>query len=305
MKWRKNSKGSKIQDIRGRGRSFGFGGGRRGGGALLSFAPMLFRLLGVKGTVVAVIIGGAIFMMKPEIFSMLLGGGGSTAQVADTQSVSSEEEKIAIQLINNTKSSTDRIWTKLLGGYREPSLAIHTDRKGTGPYYLPSEEKIHIDPQFFSDLATRFDSPGDFAQSYVIAHESAHHIQKLLSLTTFVHQQHGSAHYNDLSVRLELYADFLSGVWAYHATREGHFQLEEGDLEEAINAANNIGDDVLQKKAGVWKIDPKKFTHGTGEQRVAWLLYGFKSGDPFACKLFHISRDGNAVGQRSLLPPAH
>ena len=159
MKWRKNSRGSKIQDVRGR-RGFGMGGGRRGGGALLSFAPMLFRLLGVKGTVIAVIIGGALFMMKPDIFSMFL-GGGSTAQVADTQPASSEEDKVAIQLIHNTKNSTDRIWTKLLGGYREPSLDIHKDSKGTGPYYLPSEEKIHIDPQFFSDLAARHDSPGE------------------------------------------------------------------------------------------------------------------------------------------------
>lgn len=301
MKWRNNSTGSKIRDLRGTSRGFG---GRRGGGALFSLIPMLFRFLGLKGTVVAVILGGAVFMMKPELFSMLL-GGGSSAAIANTQKASSEEDKIALQLIHNTKSSTDKIWTKLLSGYRTPSLDIHTDRQGTGPYYMPSDEKIHIDPQFFIDLATRHDSPGDFAQSYVIAHESAHHIQKILALTTFVHQQHGSANYNNLSVRLELYADFLAGVWAHHAVKDGHFEMEEGDLQEAINAANNIGDDVLQKKAGAWKIDPAKFTHGTGEQRMAWLIYGVKSGDPFACKLFSMTRSGISVGQRSLEPPVH
>jgi len=184
----------------------------------------------------------------------------------------------------------------------KPNL-IMTDRKGTGPYYMPSRETISIDPTFFSDLANRHDSPGDFAQAYVLAHETAHHVQKLFGLTTFVHSNHGRAGYNELSVRLELYADFLAGVWAHHAVRLEHFEMEEGDLEEGITAATNIGDDVLQRKAGAWKIDPSKFTHGTGEQRRAWLLYGFKTGNYRACHLFNVEGKTIQVGHQGLMPP--
>jgi len=303
MRWSKNSKGSKIRDVRGTGR--GISGGRSAG-ALMSIIPMLFRFLGLKGTLVVGLIAGAIFLVKPDIINMLLGGGGATTSSQSLEKLrKSPEDQEALQLINNAKSSTDRVWSNLLGvNYVEPSLDIVTDRQGTGPYYMPSTEKIHIDPQFFIDLTNRHDSPGDFAQSYVIAHEAAHHIQKLFGLTTFVHKQHGSSRYNELSVRLELHADFLSGVWAKKAIEMGHFQLEEGDLEEGINAANNIGDDVLKKKAGARNIDPSEFTHGSGEQRMAWLVYGFKTGDFHACKLFNVQQGGAiSIGQSSLMPP--
>jgi len=300
MRWKKDLSGSKIRDVRGRSRGLGLRGG--GGRGLLSIAPLLLRFLGVKGTIVVAVIAGGIFLLKPNLITSLL--NGSPQQTSQISNQSRSETDQAAAFIDYVKGSNDVVWKHLLNEvYRDPSLEIMTDRKGTGPYYMPSRETISIDPTFFSDLANRHDSPGDFAQAYVLAHETAHHVQKLFGLTTFVHSNHGRAGYNELSVRLELYADFLAGVWAHHAVRLEHFEMEEGDLEEGITAATNIGDDVLQRKAGAWKIDPSKFTHGTGEQRRAWLLYGFKTGNYRACHLFNVEGKTIQVGHQGLMPP--
>lgn len=298
MRWNKNYENRQINDSRGN-RGRGYSGGGRG---LLSIVPLLFRFLGFKGTAIVGIIGAVVYFINPGLVQSLLGmspSSGSTQQI-DRDSV---EDKQSVLFIKNTMGSVDAIWTKLLGNnYRKPNFNLISDTQGMGPYYMPSNETIYLDPQFFNDLSSKYNAPGDFAHAYVIAHEGAHHIQKLLGFTDFVHQQHGKKNYNQLSVRLELYADFLAGVWAHNAVKNQDFTFENGDVEEAIRAANAIGDDALQKKAGAWKIDPSKFTHGTSAQRQAWLLHGLKSGDFRDCDLFLMDRYGNISTGGDLLP---
>ncbi len=149
-----------------------------------------------------------------------------------------------------------------------------------GPFYCPEDEKVYLDLSFFEELQRRFHAPGDFAQAYVIAHEVGHHVQKLLGIMDKVDAQRrrlGRREANELSVRLELQADFLAGVWANHAQKMKQI-LEPGDLEEAIRAASAIGDDQLQKQAQGYVV-PDAFTHGTSAQRVKWFRKGFETGD--------------------------
>ena len=303
MRWNKDFNNGNVSDTRGSGGRRSFGGGRRGM-SLFSIVPMLFRLLGFKGTLVVGLIAGGVFLFKPTLLQSLLGvatGGTQTTQIDRTN----PEDQQTVQFIKNSMGSVNAIWSQLLGSsYRSPQFEITTDHRGSGPYYMPSNETIYLDPQFFDDLATKYEAPGDFAHAYVIAHEGAHHVQKILGLTDFVHKQHGAANYNQLSVRLELYADFLAGVWAHNAVKAGHFTFDDGDIEEAIRAAQAIGDDALQKKAGAWKIDPSKFTHGTSAQRMAWLKYGLKSGNLRDCHLFIMNRSGEISLGDSLSPPA-
>jgi predicted metalloprotease len=159
-----------------------------------------------------------------------------------------------------------------------------------GPFYCPPDQKVYLDLDFLDQLHSQLGAPGDFAQAYVIAHEIGHHVQNLLGISDQVHaaqQRAGRDQSNELSVRLELQADFLAGVWAHHADRMRHI-LEQGDLEEALNAASRIGDDVLQR-AATGHVTPDSFTHGTAAQRVRWLKRGMESGrledgDTFAAK---------------------
>jgi predicted metalloprotease len=154
-----------------------------------------------------------------------------------------------------------------------------------GPFYCPADQRVYIDPAFFDELKRRHKAPGDFAQAYVIAHEVAHHVQKLLGFSAQVdrvRQRRDELASNQASVRLELQADYLAGVWAHHAQRQYEI-LEEGDIAEAINAANQIGDDTLQRMAQGYVI-PERFTHGTSAQRVRWFTAGLRSGDLNACQ---------------------
>ena len=155
-----------------------------------------------------------------------------------------------------------------------------------GPFYLPAEQTVYLDHNFFRQMAREYKAKGDFAYAYVIAHEVGHHVQNLRGMTDFVHSRKGrvsESQYNRLSVRLELQADFLAGVWAHHADREmraehGHPLLEPGDIEEAMRAAKAIGDDALQRKAQGYVVEDS-FTHGTSEQRLRWFMKGFRSGN--------------------------
>jgi predicted metalloprotease len=149
-----------------------------------------------------------------------------------------------------------------------------------GPFYCPADQKVYIDLKFYDDLRTRFKAPGDFAQAYVIAHEIGHHVQNLLGISDRVHEQKArldEREYNQLSVRLELQADFLAGVWAHHAQKARHI-LEAGDIAEGLRAASAIGDDSIQKEQQGYVV-PDSFTHGTSEQRRTWFLRGLETGD--------------------------
>jgi len=189
-------------------------------------------------------------------------------------------------------ASTEDVWTGILRQsgkqYRNPRLVLFSDQvqsacgvagSSAGPFYCPGDQKVYIDLAFYRDLKEKLGAPGDFAQAYVIAHEVGHHLQKLLGISDEVHaaeSRAGRTQANELSVRLELQADFFAGVWASQAQRRG--LLETGDIEEALNAASAIGDDRLQRRTQ-GRVVPDSFTHGTSEQRVRWFRKGLETGD--------------------------
>lgn len=197
------------------------------------------------------------------------------------------------QFVSVVLADTEEVWAELFRRhgetYREPNLVLFRDavesacgfqQAAVGPFYCPGDEKVYIDLAFYEDMKSQLNAPGDFAQAYVIAHEVGHHVQNLLGVSDKVHSMRsrlGQEEGNQMSVRLELQADYFAGVWAHHAQKNWQI-LEEGDIEEALNAASAIGDDRLQRQSrGV--VAPESFTHGTSEQRVRWFTKGFRSGD--------------------------
>jgi hypothetical protein len=212
------------------------------------------------------------------------GGVGGVASPADDE---------GSRFVRRVLGDTEDVWAALFRAngaeYQPPRLVLFSGavdsacgRAGsaTGPFYCPGDSQVYIDLSFYDDLARRFGAPGDFAQAYVIAHEVGHHIQNLMGTSAKVHAMRGrvsEAEYNDLSVRLELQADFYAGVWAHHAQAARQI-LESGDIEEAMRCAAAIGDDRLQKQAQGYVV-PETFTHGTSEQRVRWFKKGLESGD--------------------------
>jgi predicted metalloprotease len=254
-----------------------------GGGCGLLVVAVIAMLLGADGGMVARIVGQALQQQgAPE--------AGAVPGPDDE----------AREFISVVLRDTEQIWTQLFRQqvrgteYVEPKLVIFSGRVDTGcgiassevgPFYCPNDQRVYIDPVFFQQLRRRHQAPGDFAQAYVIAHEVAHHVQHLLGFTGPVNQirQRGDElAANQASVRLELQADYLAGVWANHAHREYNI-LEDGDIVEAINAANRIGDDTLMRESTGYVI-PSRFTHGTSEQRVRWFKQGFVSGDLVGCQ---------------------
>ena len=212
-----------------------------------------------------------------------------------------EEDRLA-QFVSVVLADTEEVWTDLFqqegDSYRPPTLVIFTEQvasacgyqgSATGPFYCPLDEKVYIDLSFYEDMKTKLGAPGDFAQAYVIAHEVGHHVQKLLGISEQVsslQQRSSKVEANELSVRLELQADYFAGVWAHHAQQNWQI-LEPGDIEEALTAATAIGDDRLQKQAQ-GRVVPESFTHGTSEQRTRWFVQGLKSGDMNAGNTFEI-----------------
>jgi uncharacterized protein len=246
--------------------------------------------VGGIGSVVVLII--AFFLgVDPR---QLLNSGGDTSQAPGTQAtrpVNPEEEELKA-FSSSVLANTEDVWADIFRQkgqqYRPPKLVLFTGRiqspcgtstAAVGPFYCPGDQKVYIDMSFYRELKSRFRAPGDFAQAYVIAHEVGHHIQNLLGTMDKVDSMRGrmsEREANDLSVRLELQADFYAGVWAHYAQRKGI--LEAGDIEEALTAATAIGDDRLQKETQGYVV-PDSFTHGTSEQRMRWFRRGFESGD--------------------------
>jgi uncharacterized protein len=235
------------------------------------------------------------------IISLLLGqnpldyinpGEGSQIQQQQQQPFSEEENQKA-EFVGVVLKDTEDVWNKLFQErgetYQTPKLVLFSgvDQSGCGtasaamgPFYCPEDAKVYIDLSFYDDLQSRFGAPGDFAMAYVVAHEVGHHVQGLWGITDKVHaarQRLSEEEYNKLSVKLELQADFLAGVWAHH-DQEINNALEPGDIEEALAAANAIGDDRLQKQSQGYVV-PDAFTHGTSEQRMYWFKKGFETGD--------------------------
>jgi hypothetical protein len=204
------------------------------------------------------------------------------------------------QFVSVVLADTEKTWHEVFRSYgrtyEEPKLVLFTGavqsacgfaQAAMGPFYCPEDHKVYIDLAFYEDLKTRFKAPGDFAQAYVIAHEVGHHVQNLLGITGKVQgamQRVGKAEANRLSVRMELQADCLAGVWGFHADKSRKI-LEAGDLEEALRAASAIGDDRIMKQTR-GTVVPDAFTHGTSEQRVRWFRQGFETGDLNRCDTF-------------------
>ena len=243
---------------------------------------------GLGAIVLAIVV--ALLGGDPSQFLGNTGGGAATSEpIPDTPASREAKRFVGVVL-----ADTEDVWRKILPEqarveYEDPKLILFSGQvrsscgpasSSTGPFYCPGDKQVYIDLSFFEELASRFKAPGDFAQAYVIAHEVGHHIQKLLGASDYVNKQRARLNevdMNQLSVRLELQADFYAGVWAHHAQKMRNI-LEAGDIDEALRAANAIGDDRLQKQAQ-GHVVPDSFTHGTSEQRIRWFTKGFKSGD--------------------------
>ncbi len=268
MEWQGRRESDNVEDRRG----FGGPGGAVGGGVSL-LAVIVCLVLAVDPRVV-------------------FQGGGSqpvSYQPPANPQVQEQQKHFVSVVLADTEDVWNEQFRRLGRTYREPRLVLFTGRvqsacglasDAVGPFYCPGDSHVYIDLQFFEEMKNRFRAPGDFAQAYVIAHEVGHHVQNLMGISQKVHSQQkglSQADANRLSVRLELQADFLAGVWAHHAQKTKHI-LQPGDLEEALRAANAIGDDRLQRQSRGYVV-PDAFTHGTSSQRVRWFRLGFETGN--------------------------
>ena len=287
MKWQGRRQSSNIDDRRGKSGS-GMGGG---GFNPLLIGPLLKILFSKTGLIIVgiVVVFSVVTGTNPlSLIGGMMGGGGQGFTTETNYTPTAEEDRLA-EFCSIVLADTEDVWNQELENYRNPTLVLFTNSvnsacgnasSATGPFYCPADEKLYLDISFFEDLERKLNAPGDFAQAYVIAHEVGHHIQKIMGITDQVHSLRGEVsekEYNQYSVRLELQADFLAGVWA-HYSQESSGWLERGDLEEALNAANAIGDDRLQKQA-TGRVVPDSFTHGTSAQRMKWFRKGFETGD--------------------------
>jgi hypothetical protein len=266
MLWRGRRQSGNVEDRRGMGGRIALGGG--------------------LGTVIII------------VFSLLMGKNPiELLNSVDEQGVEQqipEEQKEEAEFVSVVLADTEDVWHQLFkdqlnAEYEEPKLVLFSgsDQSGcgfasaaTGPFYCPADRKVYIDLSFYDELKDRFNAPGDFAMAYVVAHEVGHHVQNLMGISERVQELQSKSdekRANELSVKLELQADFFAGVWAHHA-QEMKQILESGDIEEALNAANAIGDDRLQKESQGYVV-PDAFTHGTSEQRMYWFKKGYETGD--------------------------
>ena len=280
MRWERGRRSDNVEDRRGVRLSRGVAGG--GIGTLLLVLVALY--FGVDPSVVV---------------NTGIQPSGNTAPTSESRTGSPEEDRLA-EFVSVVLADTEDTWHTLFRqmgqSYQEPSLVLFSGavesacgyaQAAVGPFYCPRDHKVYIDLSFFEDLKNRFRAPGDFAQAYVIAHEIGHHVQNLLGIADKVdtlRSRVGENQGNRLSVLLELQADCLAGVWAYHADRSRRI-LEQGDIEEALNAASAIGDDRLQRRSRGY-VTPDSFTHGSSAQRVYWFRQGIETGDTENCNTF-------------------
>jgi predicted metalloprotease len=282
MKWRNRRKSSNIEDRRGMSTSTA----AKGGGIGLIALALIGMYFGIDPRVVM------------QVGGQLTGGGETTTQRTDYRPTAEQQQlgEFTSVILADSEDAWHAMFKQIGMRYQEPKLVLFTNRvqsacgaaeAAMGPFYCPGDRKVYIDLGFFSDLKKRHNAPGDFAQAYVVAHEVGHHVQNLLGISTKVQnarsrmsQEQGNA----LSVRLELQADCFAGLWAQHTERAKHV-LDQGDIEEALNAASAIGDDRLQKQARGFS-SPESFTHGSSKQRVKWFKKGLLGGNMNDCDTF-------------------
>ncbi len=252
------------------------------------------RKVGLGGGVVTIIIALVVMLLggdPREVLQMMETQQPATEQVSDYQP-SAHEQELA-EFVSVTLADTEDVWHKLFEGsgltYREPKLVLFNSavesacgyaQSATGPFYCPGDEKVYIDLNFLEQLQERLGAQGDFAVAYIVAHEVGHHVQKLLGTLDLVHSLRGQVsekEFNAQTVKLELQADFYAGIWAHHAQKMKNI-LEAGDIEEAMNAAQAMGDDRIQMQSRGYVV-PDSFNHGTSEQRMTWFKRGFTTGN--------------------------
>lgn len=283
MKWEGNRQSNNVEDRRSGGGSPVFGG----------------RSIGI-GTIVIALVGGWVLGVNPLTILGMLSGGGAPVVQQQTPAQGPPANDIMGQFVSTVLADTEDVWGNIFkqGGavYKDPKLVLFRGAVGTacgtgqaamGPFYCPGDHKVYIDLSFYDQLKNQLGAPGDFAQAYVIAHEVGHHVQNLLGISGQVDQMRSrvsKTEYNKLSVKLELQADCFAGVWAHHADNQRKI-LEQGDVEEAMNAAAKIGDDALQK-AQTGQVVPDSFTHGTSAQRQRWFKTGLQTGSMQSCDTF-------------------
>ena len=290
MRWTPGDVSGDIEDRRGDG---GGGGGFNFGGAGL----------GLGGTIVLLILS---VIFGRDFLGLFSGGGPATVSTRSAPSgrvVESSQEKRAVQFVSFVLDDAQKVWGEVLPrqegrSYRHAKLVLFRDvvqsacgmaESATGPFYCPGDEKVYLDLGFFDELRERFGAPGEFAQAYVIAHELGHHVQKILGVERQVRQLQGQnpGSRNALSVRMELQADCLAGVWG-HSTEERKI-IDSSDVTAGLRAAASIGDDRLQRMAGR-SVSPESFTHGSSAQRVSWFRRGLERGEVNACDTFAPAR---------------
>jgi predicted metalloprotease len=270
-------------------------------GAMALFG--LFRLLGVRGMLIAVVVLGVVYLFNPlGLRDAIFGGvasnlGGQSESAAGGTCAASPQNGQACDFSRAVLASTEDVWRGQFqqgrlpnygvqpGAYRDPRLAVFTGSVGTacgtapssvGPFYCPADSKLYIDPSFYEVMQSRLNAPGDFAQAYVIAHEVGHHVQNLIGATQ---RSLPGETQNQTSVRVELQADCFAGVWGH--TARANLSIDDADLREALNAAHSIGDDTLGARE-------EQYTHGTSAQRMTWFRRGFDSGDARQCDTFAV-----------------
>ena len=318
-----------IQDDRGGGggmgspfggNSSGLGGGGGMGGLLI---PLLLNTIGLRGVIVlAILYFGLKFFGGPDLLNMVNGGGGGIempqsttmvqpsghpTQIGSTATGAAAGSDPGKKFVAKVLNSTDEVWTKMFADmgkqYVKPTLVLYSkfDQSGCGsaqssmgPFYCPADSKVYIDLAFYEELKNKLGAPGDFAQAYVVAHEVGHHVQHLLGITDQVDAQRSrqsTTDANRTSVRVELQADCFAGIWGQEAGIMGKVQIENGDIEQALNAASQIGDDHLQKASRGYAV-PDSFTHGTSAQRVKWFKTGLTAQSINDCNTFNASNLG-------------
>ena len=287
MKWEGQRESDNVEDARGSG---------GGGGGL----PIGGRGLSLGGIVVALLASWAFGINPLTVLGLLDGGGGGGSAPQAQAPNAAQSNDPGARFVKTVLASTEDVWGEYFQRagqrYTAPHLVMFRGRYPTGcgtgeaamgPFYCPADRKVYIDLSFYDTLRERLGAPGDFAQAYVIAHEVGHHLQNLMGTTAKLDQARGHVserEANAMSVKLELQADCFAGAWANLSQRSKNW-LEQGDIEEALNAATQIGDDTLQKRAR-GTVVPESFTHGSSAQRVRWFKRGLDAGDLKACDTF-------------------
>lgn len=286
MRWKRARRSDNVVDARSGGRGLRVGGG-----------------LGLGGIAIVVVLSLMMGQDPLQILGQLAGPGGTSevGQQAAPPSADDPHSQFVRAVLGDTEDTWDALFAQAGGQYEHPRLVLFSGgvnsacgfaSSAVGPFYCPADRQVYLDLQFFAELEQRFGAAGDFAQAYVIAHEVGHHVQTLLGISRQVEaaRQRGEPieGAGGLLVRQELQADCLAGVWAHHAQRRLDW-MEEGDLEEALNAASAIGDDRLQKRTQ-GQVVPDSFTHGSSAQRVRWFRIGFDSGEAGRCDTFEAAQ---------------